>query len=339
MLSSSYEKLLYCGVAFTKFMLYAIDLLHDSEVAVSVEELKGFKLKNSWLELRDPTDSELAAVAEKTSIPQACLVAPDIVENISFKSDSNYGVINFVVVSDVVKCRQVYPITIAFTADFLVTIEKAEYTGIINLAKARMSKDKIDTPSLMMHHILDEIVSNNFVHLEKIEDCTTNLEEDILDKADGATIKALFALKSRMISFNKLLWYERGVIFNLRNNQSFIPAKVRNLFDSTHECLTRQVDIVETYREMITDASNLYLSKVSNMINTSIKALTVVIFYLTIVTTITSFPNTFATIFGISQFGNTHVIIVFSVLLISTIIPILWLWKRKWLKLDSAALT
>ncbi|HEX9862929.1 MAG TPA: CorA family divalent cation transporter [Candidatus Bathyarchaeia archaeon] len=314
-------------------------MLHDSEVAVSLEELKSFKLKNYWLELREPSDSELEAVAEKTGIPQACFRTPEIAENVSFRSDSTYGVINFVVVSDVVKSREVYPITIAFTGDFLVTIEKAEYKGIIDLAKARMAKGKIDTPALMVHNILDEIVSNNFVHLEEIEARTTNLEEEILEKADGSAVKALFALKSRMISFNKILWYERGVVFNLRNNQSFMPAKVRSLFDSTHECLTRQVDIVETYREMITDASNLYLSKVSNLINTSIKALTVVIFYLTIITTITSFPNTFATIFGISQFGNTHNIIVFSVLILSTILPLLWLWKKKWLKPDSSAFT
>jgi len=319
-------------------MLFAIDLLHDSEVNLSVEKLKDFKLKNYWLELRDPTDSELAAVAEKTGIPTSCLKTPEIAENISFRSDSDYGIINFVVVSDVVKSREVYPITIAFTADLLVTIEKPEYKGIIDLAKARMAKDKIDTPALMMHNILDEIVSNNFVHLEKIEACTTNLEEDILEKANGDTIKALFALKSRMISFNKILWHERGAVFAMRNSQlSFMPAKVRSLFDSTHEYLTRQIDIVETYREMITDASNLYLSKVSNLINTSIKALTVVIFYLTIITTITSFPNTLATIFGISQFGNTHFIIVFGVLLISTILPILWLWKKKWLKPDIDA--
>jgi len=319
-------------------MLYAIDLLHDSEKAIDLEELKDCKLKNYWLELRDPTDNELAAVAEKTGIPQACFETPEIVENISFRSDSTYAVINFVVVSDVVKSRVVYPITIAFTADFLVTIENAEYKGIIDLAKARMSKGKIDTPALMVYNILDEIVSNNFVHLEKIEACTTNLEEDILEKADGATIKALFALKSRMISFNKILWYERGVVFNLRTNQlSFMPAKVRGLFDSTHEGLTRQVDIVETYREMITDASNLYLSKVSNLINTSIKALTVVIFYLTIITTITSFPNTIATIFGIYQFGNSHWLLVISALILSTIVPILWLWKKKWLKPDSSA--
>lgn len=318
-------------------MICAVDLLHDSEIAIGLEELKGFKLKNSWLELQDPADSELEAVAEKTGIPQACLRTHEIAENISFRSDSTYGVINFVVVSDVVKSREVYPITIAFTADFLVTIEKKECKDIIDLAKARMSKGKIDTPALMMHHILDEIISHNFLHLEKIEACTTNLEEDILEKADGATIKELFALKSRMISFNKILWYERGVVFAMRNSQlSFMPAKVKGLFDSTHECLTRQIDIVETYREMITDASNLYLSKVSNLINTSIKALTVVIFYLTIITTITSFPNTIATFFGISQFGNTHVIIIFSVLIISTILPILWLWKNQWLKPDQS---
>jgi magnesium transporter len=114
-----------------------------------------------------------------------------------------------------------------------------------------------------------------------------------------------------------------------------MTAKARGLFDTAHEFVTRQIDIVESYREILTDAINVYLSAISNRINSAIKALTIVIFYLTIVTTITSFPNTVATFFGISQFGNTHYAIVYVALILSMILPLFWLWRVKWLRPDQ----
>jgi len=82
----------------------------------------------------------------------------------------------------------------------------------------------------------------------------------------------------------------------------------------------------------MTDAINVYLSTISNRINASIRSLTLVIFYLTIITTITSFPNTVATFFRISQFGSINYLIIFVASALSIILPSLWLWRRKWLK-------
>jgi uncharacterized membrane protein YdjX (TVP38/TMEM64 family) len=61
----------------------------------------------------------------------------------------------------------------------------------------------------------------------------------------------------------------------------------------------------------------------------------VVIFYLTIVTTVTSFPNTVATFFGISQFGQTNVTIIAIAILFSIVLPFLWLWRRRWLRFPT----
>jgi magnesium transporter len=158
------------------------------------------------------------------------------------------------------------------------------------------------------------------------------MEEEVVVRTSAETLKKIFKLKSNMVSFNKILWYERGVVFNLKKCEgNCMEPKVHGLFETTHEELTRQVDIVETYREILSDAINVHLSAISNKINLSIKALTVVIFYLTIVTTVTSFPNTVATFFGISQFGNTDIAIVSFALLLSIILPFIWLWKKKWL--------
>ena len=196
-----------------------------------------------------------------------------------------------------------------------------------------MSKIKVDPPAQVAFFIIDEIVSGHFLQLEKLEELTAHLEEEVVEKTSPDTLKKIFNLKTKLVGFNKTLWYERGLIFNLKTcGDACIPAKARSLFDTTHEDLTRQIDIVETYREIMSDAINVHLSAVSNKINLSIQSLTVVIFYLTIITTVTSFPNTVATFFGISQFGQTNVWIILIAILLSLVLPFVWLWRRKWLK-------
>ena len=316
-------------------MIRAVNLGDNSEKPVQPEEIKNLNLSNVWLELVDPTEDELRTVSEATQMPVNFLRPPETDGFVDLRLEVGFNIITFVVLQDIVTTKEVYPIVMAFSKDFLVTVTKKEVQPIINYAKERMSKTKIDPPSQVTYYIIDEIVANHFGHLEKIEALTAQIEEEVVNGTSPKTLKKIFNLKSKMISFNKTLWYERGLVFNLRKcGDTCMAAKARSLFDTTHEDLTRQIDIVETYREILSDAINVHLSAISNKINLSIKSLTIVIFYLTIITTLTSFPNTVATFFGISQFGNTNIVIIIALVLLSVVLPFVWLWRKKWLKLE-----
>jgi magnesium transporter len=313
-------------------MIRAVNLGDNSEKTVQVQEVKEIGLSNNWLELVEPTENELLAVSDATQVPVNFLKLPQTSGIVDLRLEQGYGIINFLFMQDVTLTKEAFPIVMVFSKNFLVTIANKEVQSIINTAKERMSKTKVDPPAQVTYFIIDEIVANHYLQIEKLENLTANMEEEVVEKISSNTLKKIFKLKSNMISFNKILWYERGLVFNLKKcDGNCIDARARALFDSTHEELTRQVDIVETYREILSDAINVHLSAISNKINLSIKALTVVIFYLTIVTTVTSFPNTVATFFGISQFGNTNIIIIIAGLLVSIILPFIWLWKKKWL--------
>jgi Mg2+ and Co2+ transporter CorA len=320
-------------------MIRAVNLGDNSEKAVQPEDLQALGLSNVWLELVDPTENELRAVSDATQLPINFLRLPKTNGVVDLRLEQGgYGIINFLVMQDAPSTKKAYPVVMAFSKNFLVTVAKKEIQATVNYAKERMSKTKIDPPSQVTYFIIDEIVSNHYIQIEKLEGLTAKMEEEVVEKTSSETLKKIFKLKSNMITFNKILWYERGLVFNLRKcGDSCMAEKVRVLFDTTHEELTRQVDIVETYREILSDAINVHLSAISNKINLSIKSLTVVIFYLTIITTVTSFPNTVATFFGISQFGNTNVAIVSVAILISIVVPFLWLWRKRWLNLDKIA--
>ena len=320
-------------------MLRLVSLANNEELEVKQEDLRRAKLTGVWLEVVDPTKEELQQVAEVAGIPHDFLLVPESSNVVNLRFEPDFGVINFLVVKDVFETKRINPFVLAFAKDFLVTVAKSEDQRIVNLAKARMDKIKVDQPSVVAFYLIDEIVSDHFAHLEKIEDLAANLEEQVVEKTDQSLVKQILHAKSRLTSFNKILWYERGLVFNLKKSDAvFLSAKSKSLFDTTHEYLTRQIDIVETYREILSDSINAYLSTVSNKINFSIRALTLVTLYLTIITTITSFPNTVATFFGISQFGETTTWIIFSLLGVSILLPSLWLWRRKWLRTTFEAL-
>ena len=309
-----------------------LTLGNNGESEIKPEDLQTQNVSNVWLELVDPTENELQAVSQATQLPVNFLRLPKANGYIDLRLEEGYAIINFLVMQDVVSTKKVHPVVLAFSKNFLVTVAQKEIQPIFNNAKERMSKPKIDPPSQVAYYILDEIVASHYVHIEKLENLTATIEEEVVEKTSPDTLKHIFKLKTNMISFNKILWYERGLIFNLHKcGDSCMASKARNLFDTTHEDLTRQVDIVETYREILSDAINVHLSAISNKINLSIKALTIVIFYLTIVTTITSFPNTVATFFGIAQFGNTNILIISLAIVLSIVLPLIWLWKKSWL--------
>ncbi len=315
-------------------MIRLVNLGNNSENILPPQELKTQSLQNVWLELVDPTENELQAVSEATQLPAGFLRLPPTDGVVDLRLEMGFGIIYFLVMQDVVSTKKGYPVIMAFSKDYLVTVAPKQAQSIVNLAKDRMSKTKIDPPSQVTYYILDEIVASHYSQIEKLENLTSEIEEEVVEKTSQETLKKIFSLKSNMISFNKILWYERGLVFNLHKcGDTCMALKARELFDTTHEDLTRQIDIVETYREILSDAINVHLSAVSNKINLSINSLTVVIFYLTIITTVTSFPNTVATFFGISQFGGTDVTIIAVAILLSVVLPFVWLWRKKWLKL------
>lgn len=317
-------------------MIRFVLLGNNSESIIEPQTLATRDLSNVWLELVDPTEDEINAVSAASALPASFLRLP-IQGMVNLRLEMGFGIIEFVVMKDVAETKESYPVILAFCKDFLVTVAPKEIEGIINTAKERMSKNRVDPPSQVIYYILDEIVASHFEHLEVLEHLTSDIEEEVVEKTTPETLKKIFSLKSNMISFNKTLWYQRSLIFNLHKcGDNCMAAKARDLFLTTHEDLTRQIDIVETYREILSDAINVHLSATSNKINLSINALTIVIFYLTIVTTVTSFPNTVATFFGIAQFGNTDIFIVATALLASLILPVVWLWRKKWLSIKTA---
>ncbi len=97
-----------------------------TEREATAKTLRSLELEHVWFELVDPSVDELEAVASKTEIPADLLRLPEVSNFVNLRLEPDYGIINFVVVHDILESKDIRSIVIAFSKRFLVTVEKGD---------------------------------------------------------------------------------------------------------------------------------------------------------------------------------------------------------------------
>ncbi len=128
----------------------------------------------------------------------------------------------------------------------------------------------------LAYALLDIIVDQYFVVLEKAGERLESLEELLLTKPDEKTLQAIHSLKRQMINVRKAVWPLREALAGLEQSESVFaqPSVALHLRD-VYSHLLQVIDTVEIYREMLSGLLEIYLSSVNNRLNEVMKILTI----------------------------------------------------------------
>jgi magnesium transporter len=143
----------------------------------------------------------------------------------------------------------------------------------IRKGKGRIQKMGTD---YLVYCLIDAIVDNYFLILEKIGDKVESLEEDLVNNPKTEILQMIYNLKREMIYLRKSVWPLREVINALLREESKLIKKethiyLRDLYDHT----IQTIDTIETFRDMISGMLDIYMSSVSNKMNEVMKVLTI----------------------------------------------------------------
>ncbi len=130
---------------------------------------------------------------------------------------------------------------------------------------------------LLAYTIMDCIVDEYFVVLEKMGDHIEKLDDVVLTAPDSSHMNELHRIKREIVFLRKAVWPLREEILSLEKSDSkmisdFIRPFLRDLYDHTIQI----IDIVETYRDIISGIHDTYLSSISNRMNEVMKVLTII---------------------------------------------------------------
>jgi magnesium transporter len=141
-------------------------------------------------------------------------------------------------------------------------------------AKGRIRKMGAD---YLAYSLIDLVVDNYFVELERFGEQMESLEDEVVANPSPQTLRDVHQFKNDMIMLRKSLWPLREVIARLERRESpLISESLGNYFRDVYDHTIIAIDTVETYRDILSGMLDIYLSSMSNRLNSIMKVLTII---------------------------------------------------------------
>ena len=144
----------------------------------------------------------------------------------------------------------------------------------IRTGKGRIRKMGAD---YLAYALLDLIVDNYFMIMEKLGETIEFLEEKLVTQPVPETLQTIHQLKRELIFLRKAVWPLREVIGGLQRGElALIKETSRVYLRDVYDHTIQVIDTIETFRDMISGMLDIYLSSVSNRLNSVMKVLTII---------------------------------------------------------------
>jgi magnesium transporter len=132
-------------------------------------------------------------------------------------------------------------------------------------------------PDFLLYTILDYVVDSYFAVMDQIEEIIDDLENDIVTAFETANIAKLQRIKRDLIFIRKSIWPVREIVNRLETvDISWISKATRVYLRSLYDHIVNVIDIIETSRDILASAFDIYLSSQGNKLNNIVKILTII---------------------------------------------------------------
>jgi magnesium transporter len=167
-----------------------------------------------------------------------------------------------------------------YTQQFLITIHRDDAPAFVEIRKRYEKREKpIEQPSLLLYRIIDGLVDSFFPILADFDDKIDELENAIFLKADDRQLQEIFQMKRLLVGMRKAITPERDAFAQVMGGVDDLPGlsqEDERYFRDVYDHLIRISDLIDSYRDLLTGAMDVYLSTISNRQNAVMKQLTII---------------------------------------------------------------
>lgn len=153
----------------------------------------------------------------------------------------------------------------------------------MEIVDACLKKCKYESQTLergcdfVFHMLSDFLVDRYFPLLDTIEDEIDELEDKVISSPNREFLTKIFLLKQDLVKLRKIVAPLREVFGLIHRRESgLIKEKTYLYIRDVHDHLIRIHDMIDTYRDMMGNILDIYLSTVSNRMNEVMKRLTII---------------------------------------------------------------
>jgi magnesium transporter len=167
-----------------------------------------------------------------------------------------------------------------YSEHYLVTVHRDEAPAF-NEVRDRFAKrdEPIEQPLRLLYQIVEALVDSFFPILADFDDRIDELEDAIFLKADDRQLQEIFQMKRLLVGLRKAVTPERDMFARIVAGIEALPGMTpddERYFRDVYDHLIRISDLIDSYRDLLTSSMDVYLSTVSNRLNSVMKQLTII---------------------------------------------------------------
>jgi len=177
-------------------------------------------------------------------------------------------------------CIESQQVSMVLGKGYLMTFQETDW-DVFELIRQRIIKDQGCIRSrgndYLAYALLDAIVDHYFEILEHFGDRIEEVEEELLTDPKQQTLSEIHQIKRNFIVMRKSIWPLREMINHLHSSDSdLIDDSTKVYIRDVYDHAVQVIDTQESSRDLVSGMLEIYLSSMSNKMNSVMKVLTVI---------------------------------------------------------------
>jgi magnesium transporter len=150
------------------------------------------------------------------------------------------------------------------------------FSPVLNRLQASVGKTRRNGADYLLFALMDVIVDNYFVVLEKFGEHLEAIEDQVISGTTHLALTDLYALKRELSWSRRSVWPLRDMVNQLiREDNQLISKEAIPYFRDLYDHTMQVIDTIESYRELVASLADVHLSTISNRMNSVMKTLTI----------------------------------------------------------------
>ncbi|MEP6512577.1 MAG: magnesium/cobalt transporter CorA [Parafilimonas sp.] len=231
-------------------------------------------------------------------------------------------------------CVEQEQISIVLGKNFVISFQEEAQKDVFHPLREKLrvagSKLRQGTADYLCYSLIDMIVDNYYLVLEKLGEKIEILEEDIIRYGNTRSLGQINSLRKELIVLKRNFAPVRELVNGfIRSESDLLEERTTKYFKDVYDHIVQANDLVENYRDMMMSLQDLYLNKVNLRMNEVMKVMA-------IVTCLMAPPTIIGGIFGMNfdiiplSHQQTGFYFVVAAMVFIPIIMILIFKKRGW---------
>jgi magnesium transporter len=164
------------------------------------------------------------------------------------------------------------------SGQYLITLHRDPVPALVE-QRAELDGRLLHSEQFLLYRVLDALTDSFFPVLSDLDSQIDDLEASVLANPTDEQLQQLFHLKRELVAMRKVVTPQRDLFARSIDQIAELPGlqlDERDYFRDVYDHLIRISDLIDSYRDLLSGATDLYLSTISNRQNDVMKQLTVI---------------------------------------------------------------